>query len=1075
MRRLPAPTCLLRIAIAPMAFAVTIAPAHADTTISTATSANQQTSTVASGAADNIVVSSTGSITPTGGTAITIDSNNTVNNGGSITASGIDGVIGIGGGGGFTSGITNTGTITIDETYVQTDTNGDGVLDGAFAQGSSRFGIKLTGSLPFIGSINTSGAITIKGNDSGGLISAVPITGSVITSGAISVTGDRGVGIGLGDVSGNVTIAGAVSVTGQNSVGVALTGDIGGQLVIHNSITATGYSSTTLPTTITSLTAENLLQGGSALTIGGNVAGGVLIALTTTATDTTLDVDADGLGDTTEGTGSIVSIGSAPALVIGSATRDVSLGSILNRTEGLAIDGTVSAQGIYAGYSATGIQLGGQGGKVNIAGGITVSGTVSALTNGGNATGIIFGSGTTTPSFSVSGSVSATSGNSTGGYARAIQIDAGASLPTIANSGTIAADVGFGTGAGTAILDSTGSLTSVSNTGTISATDAAGTARAIDVSTNTTGFTYTQSLASSTSSAPALTGAIVTGSGNDSIIASSGKLTSAATLGEGNNQVALSGTAAWTGSIVYGSGADSLSIGDTAQFIGTVDFGTGADSLTITGTGAFGGRILDATGHTAVSVTGGTLALTSIATSNIGSLTMNGGTLGVMIDPASGTNSLLKVTGATTISGASTVKVSLTSLGLGTGSFTILNSGTLSGSSNFGLSLTSLPYLLTGSLTTNDAAGTVTVNLVRKTAVQMALRKDEAAAYDAIYTAIAGNSQLTSLFLSYSDRASTEQRIREMLPDHAGGLFDALNGGARMVAPAATSVPWKDIGPISLWGQEAQWNNHQDATNSTAGYRSTGFGMSAGGDIDTGGFGRVGLSLGFVFADVNNGGGDSEVTANLFQGGAYWIADWGTLHADAHASFGGVAAASSRSIDSNSAASPLLFTSKGDWNGTLVTGGGKVSWEARVGNFYLRPTAEISYSKLHEQAHDETGGGSGFDLSIGSRNSDELAATGTVALGVHLGKQETEDSIVGHVEVEGGRREILSGSVGATTARFTGGNDFTVLPEDRTSGYLGGMNASVGSSTFRFVAGVNAEERDGYRSVSGQVGLRSAF
>jgi hypothetical protein len=57
-------------------------------------------------------------------------------------------VIGIGGGGGFTSGITNTGTITIDETYVQTDTNADGVLDGAVRQGSSRFGINLTGSQP---------------------------------------------------------------------------------------------------------------------------------------------------------------------------------------------------------------------------------------------------------------------------------------------------------------------------------------------------------------------------------------------------------------------------------------------------------------------------------------------------------------------------------------------------------------------------------------------------------------------------------------------------------------------------------------------------------------------------------------------------------------------------------------------------------------------------------------------------------------------------------------------------------------------------------------------------------------
>ncbi|QJU59712.1 autotransporter domain-containing protein [Sphingomonas sp. AP4-R1] len=1073
MRRLPAPTCLLRIAIAPMAIAFTLAPARADTTLSTTTSTNQQTSTVNAGAADNIIVSSTGSITPAAGTAITIDSNNTVNNAGSITASGIDGVIGIGGGGGFGSAIVNSGTITIDETYTATDTNSDGVVDGAFAEGSSRFGIYLSGSGAFTGTINTSGAITIKGNDSGGLVSTVPIVGSVTSTSAITVTGDRGVGIRLGDVSGNVAIAGAVSATGQNSVGVALTGDIGGQLVVHNSIIATGYSSTSLPSSTTDLGADNLLQGGSALTIGGNVAGGVLIATATSSTDTTLDVDGDGIADTSESTGAITSVGSAPALVIGSASRDVALGLISSRTVGLAIDGTVTGTGVYAGFDATGLQIGGLGGAVTIAGGITVGGSVTGATNGANATGILFGSGASTPSLTISGSVAANDTTTAAGNARAIAIAAGASLPTIANAGTISSIVAVGTGNATAILDSSGTLTSVSNTGTITASDVAGTARAIDVSANTSGFSYTQSLASSTSSAPSLAGAIVTGSGNDTITASAGTIKSNASLGEGTNQVALSGTAAWTGNLTFGSGADSLTLSDTASFTGNVDFGSGADTLAISGTGVFTGNILDATGHTAVSITGGSLLLPSATTSSIGSLAINGGTLGVVVDPATGAHGLLNVVGATTVTGPSTIKVTLTSLGLGTGSFTVLQSGSLSGSSNFGLSLTALPYLLTGSLVGNDAAGTVTVNLARKTAADLGLRKSEVGAYDAVFTAITGDSQLTNVFLNSTDQASTLRRYREMLPDHAGGLFDALNGGARLVAPGATAVPWKDIGPFSMWVQEGQWNNHQNARD-TSGYRSTGFGLSVGADVDTGGFGRVGLSLGYLFADVNNSGGASEVTANDFQIGTYWNADLGGLHVDANASFGGVSASSTRSIESLSAINTLLYTSKSDWTGTMVTGGGKVSWEGHLGNFYLRPTAAISYARLHEQGHDEKDGGI-FDLSIDSRNSDELAATGKIAIGLKIGKQQNEDSVVGRIELEGGRREILAGSIGATTARFTGGNDFTVLPEDRTSGYLGGVNASVGSSTFRFVAGLNAEQREGYRSLSGQVGLRGAF
>ncbi|MDO6414897.1 autotransporter outer membrane beta-barrel domain-containing protein [Sphingomonas sp. BIUV-7] len=1074
MRRLPAPTCLLRIALAPMALTFTMAPARADTTISTATTANQQTSTANAGAADNLVISSTGSIAPPAGTAITIDSNNTVSNAGSITASGIDGVIAIGGGGGFASGIVNTGTITIDETYAAADANSDGVVDGPFASGSSRYGIRLSGTGAFTGAINSSGAITIKGNDSGGIFSSVPIIGSVTTSAAITVTGDRGYGIRLGDVSGNVTVAGTVAAIGQSSVGVALTGDIGGSLVVHSSISATGYSSTTLPTTLTSLGADNLLQGGAALAIGGNVAGGVLIATTTTSTDTTLDTDGDGIVDTSEGTGTVVSTGSAPALLIGSATRDVTLGLVPSRTVGLAIDGGITAAGIYAGFDATAVRIGGLGGAVGIAGGATVLGSVSATSNGATATGIAIGAGATLPSLVISGSVGASSGTNAGGAARGIVIETGASLPTITNAGAMTVGVTTGTGMATGILDASGTLATLTNSGSISVSDAAGTGRAIDVSANVSGFSYVQALASSTATAPFLTGAIVTGGGNDSIAASAGTLTSAATLGAGNDQVALSGTAAWTGTIGFGTGDDSLSLADTARFVGTVDFGTGADTLTIGSGAAFSGQILDTIGHTNVTVTGGTLALTNAATSSIGSLAINGGTLGVTIDPASGAHSLLAVAGATTITGVSTVKVTLSTLGLGTGSFTVLTSGTLSGSANFGLSIDALPYLLTGSVTGNDAAGTVTVNLLRKSATELGFRRSEAAAYDAVYAAIAGNSALTGLFLGLTDRDTTLRRYRQMLPDHAGGLFDALSGGERLVAPGASAVPWKDLGSVSLWVQEAQWNNRQHAED-TPGYSATGFGLSAGGDVDTGGFGRIGLSLGFIYGDVKNGGGNNEVTASLFQGGAYWLTDWGGFHFSANGSFGGVVASSVRSIGASTSASGSLLTSNGDWNGTMLSAGGKASWEAHLGAFYLRPAATISYAKLHEQAHDETGGGTGFDLSIDGRNSDELAATGTVALGLHLGKQTDEDSIVGHVEIEGGRREILGGTIGATTARFTGGNDFTLLPEDRTSGFTGGVNASIGSSTFRFVAGVNAEQREGYRSLSGQLGLRSAF
>lgn len=1071
-RRLLAATCLTPIGLA------LATPALADTTISTATSAPVRTSTAAGGSPDNLVVASGGTITPTSsGTAVTIDSNNTVSNAGTISFSGIDNAIAIGGGGGFASGITNSGTITVDETYTQTDTNGDGVVDGPFANGTGRYGILLSGSGPFTGTITNSGTITIKGNNSGGLVANVGIVGDVISSGAVTVTGDNSAGVKLGDVTGKVTIAGAVTATGQNTGAVALTGNVGGQVTIHSALVATGYTATTLPTTLTSLTADNLKQGGSALTIGGNVGGGVLLGTATSSTDTTLDADGDGIVDTNEGAGSLLVYGGAPALLVGSATQAVTLGTVASSTGGLVLGGSVTASGVYAGFSATAVQIGGLGQPVTIAGGVVIGGSITATSNGANATGIYFGSGASTPSLTNAGAITAGSTTTTGGAVRGILIDTGASLPTIANTGTISATPFDSTNSAVAILDKSGTLTSVTNTGTISASsNAAANLIAIDASANTTGFTYTQSQSTtSTTVVPVLLGAINTGSGNDTISSSAGSITSTLTTGAGNDTLALSGSATFTGNTIFGDGNDSLTMAGTSKYTGNVTFGAGADTLTIGNTAVFSGQLINTGAGLAVSVTGGTLGLTNASAITIGSLNVNAGTIGVTINPQTGTHTEIDVAGATAITGASTIKVSLASLVSGTAatSYTVLKSGTLTGSANLGVTLEGVPYLLNGSITGSDSSGTVAVNIQRKTAAQLGLLRSEAAAYDAVYADIAGNSQLTGLFLGFTDRASLIQRYREMLPDHAGGVFDLLYTGSRNMAPSESVTPWARVGGLALWAQQSFWNASQDAVD-TPGYRGTGYGASVGGDVGVGNIGRFGLTASYIFADVKDRP-DSSVNANQFALGAYWRGDWGGFHLAGSGGGGVVSLSSTRSLASTSAAVPELLSTKGKWHGTVIQGSGRASYEVHIGALYVRPAGTISYYRLQENKHSESGGGSAYDLIVDSRKSDELAATGTVALGFRTGGSKDPDSTNMTFEVEGGRREVISSAIGSTTAQFAGGQSFTLLPEDRKSGYTGTVSVSVGSQLFRFVASATGEQRSGYRTVLGRVALRGIF
>ena len=121
--------------------AVSVAvPASAETVISTAVTTPQSTS-----ASGDIKVSSTGSVKPATGAAVTLNTNNYVRNEGTIQVTGANDSTGILANSGLTGEITNSGTITLDESYTPTDTDNDGDLDGPFAQGSNRFGIRVLG------------------------------------------------------------------------------------------------------------------------------------------------------------------------------------------------------------------------------------------------------------------------------------------------------------------------------------------------------------------------------------------------------------------------------------------------------------------------------------------------------------------------------------------------------------------------------------------------------------------------------------------------------------------------------------------------------------------------------------------------------------------------------------------------------------------------------------------------------------------------------------------------------------------------------------------------------------------
>src|SRR5690606_39839604 len=114
------------------------------------------------------------------------------------------------------------------------------------------------------------------------------------------------------------------------------------------------------------LDADDLLVGGPALRVAGDVAGGVLLEAAQPDLDPDEDdEDGDGIVDTSETTAFIASFGSAPAVEIGSATRSVTLGEVGAGDEayGFINRGEIQAHGLFEGVSATALQIGAGGGQ----------------------------------------------------------------------------------------------------------------------------------------------------------------------------------------------------------------------------------------------------------------------------------------------------------------------------------------------------------------------------------------------------------------------------------------------------------------------------------------------------------------------------------------------------------------------------------------------------------------------------------------------------------------------------------------------------------------------------------------
>jgi hypothetical protein len=1111
-------TLLAAVALAPLWFLAS-QPAAAQTTISSSTSAPLTTAQDG-----DITINSGGSITPNqvNSAAVTLNSNNSVTNSGTIHDTDVNNAVGVAAVGGNTGSVTNTttGTISIVESYQAADTNNDGVVESPFASttSSGRYGIQLTGTSALVGTISNFGAITVQGNSSYGISVEAPLQGDLIQSGTISLVGDNGEALReTKGVTGTVLIEGNITATGYKTNAADLSGDVGGRVSVYSTLSTTDFATNTRATdptllnTIQGVSTEVNPNSGSALLIGGNVAGGVFLGAppaNTNATDTVTDADGDGIVDSAETASAVHTFGNAPAILIGSATKDITLSAFdasgaHDNNYGLIIEGAVAGFGLFDNVVATGLQIGGlstSGATTTLAGGLKVTGSVEAVSYGADATAIHIGAGAVVPTLENTGTISASISppNTTTSTipsftasATAIQIDAGGAVTKLINSGTITAVI---TGdkndslATTALVDNGGALSSVLNTGQITSTFVAdatgatvnGQTVALDLHNNTTGVTLTQQQAptqvvtttttnsvttSVTTTTPAATGTLTIVTVPTVTTSTSGSTTVTTTvpaspsiggdvlLGNGVNTVnLLAGTI--TGALSLGAGSSSsFTIDNGAIYTGALTYAGAALALNINN------GVLDNLSASASSATG-VAAAYNLSSLKVGST----GQVFFGVDPVNNRAAEFLVSGAANFASGAKIGLNFISNATAPETLTLVQAGSLSiGETDTALT-GAIPYMFNATVQSNVAAGTITATISPKTAAELGLNPSQTAALPATYLAITKDPAVQSAFLGQFTKTGFLGVYNQVLPDYAGGIFQTANAASLAIGRATSES--NDIenptGSRGAWAQEIFVGVNQ-GSGQTDGFQGGGFGFVGGVETGGSGLGAFGTTLAFVSTSVSDPHepGDAQTALSELELGGYWQGEFDGLVADARVGAGYTWMSGRREfVQTNDAGEITLDRrAKSDWNGYTLSGrfGLAYRWSLNDhflgGGWFIQPQTHLDYFMLNENAYTEDASETinQLALAISSREGQETSGTATVVFGRKIGT-----GIVWRPSFEVGVRDVFTGDAGDTTARYlSGGPSFTLTPAD-IQGAAGIARVKIKASSEYYELGLEA-------------------
>ncbi len=1074
--------------------------AHAqDVTISTAVTNPVDTNTADNGNPANLIIDSSGSITVTGGTAVTLNSDNDLTIDGNVNVNPSDNSTGV-----LIDG-TRTGTVTINgDVTMEEGTPDANLLVQDYNDG--RTGVWFNGGT-FTGDVvfGSSGRVDLFGDLSTAVLIDSDVVGNITMGSDSSVRGANSSGFVInGNVTGDVTFESTYgsSIIGAGSQGVVVNGNIDGAFLFGGNLSSTGYTSNSItddPDTAIDEVAEQIaLQSGSALTINGDVTGGVLL---------------DGPLPSSEATGSTIIAsaisqnGGAPAVHIGAlgpvtfGLVDTSALSAAYGSWGFINRGEINANGVYSTVNSIGMLIE----NATIAGGFRNDGGIIATANAAMAQALVIGSGTSFTELYNNDRLQAVAVGGLNAGAVGVLIEAGATITNFTNEGLIQGGVVSDTEDAVGVQDLSGTVASFFNSGTVTtavsdfddgddtttadAGSPTGRAIAMDFSANSSGMTITNDVGPNFDSATQsrgsfgiVNGDVLLGSGDDIYNQFAGGTNGAIDFAAGNDILNIQNAATITSDITFGSGNDVANI-DGSTFTGSMNFGLGNDMLNLVNGASFSGGLSDDDGLLDISLVASALTLANpTLVTNITSLVMDA-TSSLAFTVANGGTQVSSINASGTV----TIADGAILAPVFQGAFTQDISTTFLTAATLNVDLTTIrfaadgeqaPFLFNFNIArdaNNNNALILTID--RKNAAEIGLDSTIAGAYEPTIAALELDSTLGAAFFNLRSEADFMAAFTQLIAQP----LDAGLSYARAQTNSVTSIITQRLDMATnsgklgntIWLQEGNYFVDRGADASSNGYDGGGWIIATGIDTNLGPIDAMGVSAHFGSSRFDEKTGeDFPFSRTTYGVGAYGAIKQGKFQIDGQASYSKTTTESDRNI----IVSGINRLSQAKWDGSQFAASIRGSYETDLGGYELEPFISADYLSLSEDAYVESGGGAAIDLSVDDRSADSLRLNIGASLGktFQLRPSVYDTGIPGTIKPMirlGWSQELITDPLTANMRYVSGGPDFTLSANPEDGAAIAAMDVEYENEYAKIHAGFAGTFSDVENNYSLRIGI----